>query len=294
MRLIAALLLLTLQDPKVDLKWKFSKDAQLRWEMAQKLAIESDSFGSEQEITYTLKQTVKSVGDKGAELETTIEALKFKLTGAMGESEYDSSKDKKAPDDPIGGALAVMSGKTYSMTVDASGTVTGIKGFDAIVQKMTEGLDADAEMAKGMIQQLFNDGVQTAMLQMAFVQLPREPVAAGGSWKNEFSLDMPVAGSLKFAIDGKLKAVRKGGDGGEAEIEQDVKVTAGEGAGGMLELKGSKGTRKAVFHIEQGQLKSSALDVELQLKMADSELPLKIEMKMKPLPANVASKDDKK
>ena len=94
---LAIAVALLLQDPKVELKWKFAKDAQLRWEMSQRITVESDAFNSDQQITYTLKQTVKELSDKGeATLETTIEALKFNKTAdaenAKRQAEYERRK----------------------------------------------------------------------------------------------------------------------------------------------------------------------------------------------------------
>jgi len=287
---LAALVFVMAPQDKTALKWKFSKDQALRWDMSQKNVIESDAITSDQDFKFVLKQTVKDVSDKGeATIDTTFEVVKFTLSG-FGDSTYDSEKDKKAPDDPIGQALASLLGQTFTMKMDAAGTVTSVKGFDKISDKMVEPLDEGAQMAKNWIRAMYNDDVQKAMMQQAFVQLPAEPVAAGAKWSNDFSTNLPMAGSLDFAVASTLKSVGKEG----AQIESIIKVTAGKGGGGMLEVGESKGTRTCVFDPERGLLTENAMDVQVTLKLGDSEIPLKLVTRMKPLPANVASKDEKK
>ncbi len=277
---VAAALLLTApvvgQDDKVTLKWKFAKDAPVCYEVTQRSQVESDVLSWDMSSEFIFKGSVKDLSEKGeATIELTHDVVKFKITG-FAETEYDSVKDKKAPDDPVGQAVAKMLGTSFVMKITTSGKVTSVTGFDKIQEKMLEVMGDGTEMAQGVVKQVFNDKSQQALLQQAFVQLPDEPVAVGGTWKSSYPMDMGMLGSFTFNNEGTFK----GAKGTDATLENKTTVKSDDG-GSMLELVEGSGKSEGTFDTAAGRLTASKMSVELKMKMGDGEFPVTLTSSLK-------------
>src|SRR6187401_2421526 len=103
MNLLGTALLLTLasatQD-KAELRWKWQKGQELVYKSQQKTVLELLGQPIEQQMAYTYSLTVTEVAESGeATIQMKYLAVATKGSGPQGDFDYDSEKDKEAPED---------------------------------------------------------------------------------------------------------------------------------------------------------------------------------------------------
>jgi hypothetical protein len=286
MKLIAALLLLALPaQEKVEVKWKFQTGRELRYRHSQKQTMEFAGTAMEQQTAQTHLWTVKGVDDKGvAALETKVVAVAAKGTGPAGEYDYDSEKDKEAPENPQVAMMAKMVGKTFQMKMTPAGKIVELQGYDKLVDEMLKDLGEDAGPMKEMLKQMLSDDTMKSMMQQMAPMLPEKPVAKGESWKNDFTLKLPMMGGIKFGITSTLADVKDG----EAHIAQDWTIELkADGAdpnsplGGAVQIKDSKAKAAIVFSLERGCFVSQKMTMQMVMAAGGQEIPIKTEGELK-------------
>ena len=135
MKTLCALLLLlvpTAQE-KVTLRWKWEKGRELLYRNTQIQSMEVGGAAMEQESAMTYSMTVQEVDEKGvATLLVKYEAMAAKGSGLM-EFEWDSEKDKDAPQEPQIKTMAKLLGQTFTMKMEPTGKVVHVAGFEKIM-----------------------------------------------------------------------------------------------------------------------------------------------------------------
>jgi len=278
-------LLLSAQDEKLELRWKYQKGQELRYKTTQKTATEAAGSSIKQEMSTTFAMKVDEVDEKGlATLTCKYDAVAIKMSGFQ-ELDYDSEKDKEAPDEPMALMMSKLVGQSFVMKMTPSGRVTDVKGFDKILEAMMKaaGEDADQEMARQMMKQMFSDDAFKSMMQQMSPPLPEEKVGKGDTWSNEFTLKMPILGSMKFGIKSKLNDIKEK----NAVIDQDVKIELKADEkdenplAGLIELKDAKGKSSCVFSLERGLFLSQKATMEMTIAAGGQEMPVKTESELR-------------
>jgi hypothetical protein len=273
------------QDGKVEVKWKFEKGRELQYRHVQKQTMEFAGQAMEQENAQTHLWTVKDIDDKGnATIETKCVAVAAKGAGAAGEYEYDSEKDKEAPANPQVAMMAKMVGHSFTMKMTPAGKIVELRGYDKLVDEMLKDLGDDAGPMKEMLKQMMSDDTMKSMMQQMAPMLPEKAVAKGESWKNEFTLKLPMLGGMKFGITSTLADLKDG----EAHIAQDWTIELkGDGEdkdnplGGAVQIKDSKAKATLVFSIERGCFISQKMTMEMKMSAAGQEIPIKTDGELK-------------
>lgn len=275
----AALLLAVLQDGPVQVKWKFEKGRELLYRQSQKQTMELAGTAMEQETSQTSLWTVKEVDDAGqATVETKCVAMSAKGSGAAGEYDYDSEKDKEAPANPQVAMMAKMVGQTFTMKMTPAGKIVELRGYDKLVDQMLKDLGDEAGPMKEMLKQMLSDDTMKSMMQQMAPMLPEKAVSKGDTWKNDFTLKLPMLGGMKFGITSTLTDVK----GGEAHIGQDwtIELKADDAdkenpLGGLVQIKASKAKAAIVFSLERGCFVSQKMSMEMTLSAGGQEIPIK-------------------
>ena len=286
MKLIAAALLLALPaQEKVEVKWKFEKGRELRYRHAQKQTMEIAGTAMEQQTAQTHLWTVKDLDDKGvAAIETKVVAVAAKGAGPGGEYDYDSEKDKEPPQNPQVAMMAKMVGKSFQMKMTPTGKIVELQGYDKLVDDLLKDLGDDAGPMREMLKQMLSDDTMKSMMQQMAPMLPEKPVAKGESWKNDFTLKMPMIGGIKFGITSTLADVKDG----DAHIAQDWTIELKpDGAdkdsplGGAVQIKDSKAKATIIFSLERGCFVSQKMVMQMTMAAGGQEFPIKTEGELK-------------
>jgi hypothetical protein len=282
--LMTAALLLSAQDGKVELKWKFEKGRELTYRQSQKQVMELFGNAMEQETAQTQVWTVKDIGPDGvATIETKCVAVASKATGAM-EFEYDSEKDKELPENPQVKMMAKMVGKTFTLKMTPQGKIVEMKGFDALMEDMLKELGDDAGPMKEMLKQMLSDDTMKSAMQQLAPMLPEKPVGKGDKWSNDFTLKFPMIGGMKFGVGSTLKDVT----GGDAHVEQDwtIELKGGDEdkdnpLAGLIKITDSKGKANIVFSVEKGCFISQKIEMTMNMEANGQQIPIKTTSELK-------------
>ena len=282
--LMTAALLLSTQDGKVELKWKFEKGRELTYKQTQKQSMEFAGTAMEQESSQTQVWTVKDVDADGtATIETKCVAVASKASGAM-EFEYDSEKDKEVPENPQVKMMAKMVGKVFTLKMTPSGKIVEMKGFDALMEEMLKELGEDVGPMKEMLKQMLSDDTMKSAMQQLAPMLPEKPVGKGDAWKNDLTLKFPMIGAMKFGVASTMTDLKDG----EAHIGQTWTIELkGDDAdkdnplGGLVKITDSKGKAAIVFSASKGCFVSQKMTMEMTMDAGGQQIPVKTESEMK-------------
>lgn len=282
--LVMTALLLSAQDGKVDLKWKFEKGRELTYQQTQKQSMEIFGTAMEQETRQTQVWKVKDVAADGtATIETKCVAVASKASGAM-EFEYDSEKDKEVPENPQVKMMAKMVGKVFTLKMTPRGKIVEMKGFDALMEDMLKELGEDAGPMREMLKQMLSDDTMKSAMQQLAPMLPEKAVGKGDTWKDEFTLKFPMIGGMKFGVGSTMTDLA----GGEAKIAQDwtIELKGGEEdkdnpLAGLIKITDSKGKAQIAFSVEKGCFISQKITMDLTMEANGQQIPIKTQSEMK-------------
>jgi hypothetical protein len=283
--LAAALLLISLPaQGKTDLRWKWQKGQELVYKSTQKTMMEFGGQPMDQQMGYTYSMTVTDVADSGeATIQVRYLAVVTKGVGPQGEFDYDSEKDKEAPQEGPAALQARMVGQSFTMKMNPLGRVTDVQGYDKVLDAMMKGAGDEAAPMKAQLKQMFNNDTFKGMMQQMAPPLPEDKVAQGDTWANDFVVKMPMIGGMKFATKAKLSEFKDNA----ATIDQDIQVNM-VGAddkdnplAGLVEIKDGKGKATAVFSVEKGCFVSQKSTMEMKLSFSGNEMPMKSVVELK-------------
>jgi hypothetical protein len=264
---------------KVRLAWKFKEGQTLVFRSAQKNITSFGGQSMEQEQVQTFAFGIKTVDAQGAaDVEMKVTAIAVKASGIQ-EMEWDSEKDKEAPENPQAKMLSRMIGQAFQMKMAPSGKVLEVKGMEKLLETMLKDMGPEAQMAAMQLKQMFSDDAYKGMMQQMAPQLPETPVAKGDTWKSDFTLKIPMMGGLKFAITSRLADFK----GDEAHIEQDISMEMKENAdpdnplAGFMEIKGARGKAASVFSVGRGLFLTQTSSMEMVISANGQEIPVRTE-----------------
>jgi hypothetical protein len=286
------------EGEKVTLEWKFKKGETLRYEMSQVQNIEFSGNEMVHEMVFGMAMEITDVTTDGTgSLKMTYDRIKVKMTGPMMASDYDSEKDKRAPEgDMMGRVFAAFLGKSVTAQLSRKGECLKFEGMgklmDAALKELPEEMQGMAEMFKASM----NDDYAKSMMQMSVGFLPKAPVAKGETWSDSASLSLGMMGKMDMKTKSTLKELRNGGK--EAVVGQDTKFEfkAGEGGPmGPMEVTDSKMKSEMVWLIDRGVMQSTKGTMSMDMNAGGQEMTIssKIEMKLAPKSKDVPSVDPK-
>lgn len=206
-----------------------------------------------QTLGMTLGYRVQSAAASGdMQVCVTYERVRLKMTGAGGAVDYDSSKPGGGALHPAAATLGAMVGTSLEATMSPTGKISDVRGIDAIVRKMLEGLALPEGSQRAMLQQAMDrqmsqDNVRSS-LGATMATFPQQPVNPGDTWEQEASVNVgPV---LKVRHTWTLKERR----GGRAVLGLSSRVLPGEGRAMQV------GATKMTHDIAGGQTGTVTVD----------------------------------
>lgn len=162
-------------------------------------AIEQNVSGMSQNIKTTMggdiaiKITGKS--DNIYSSEVVFESMQFKMEMPMMNMSYDSKDESADPNNPLNKTFDLIVGHTFEMQFDERGSVKGVKGFEAVLDKVTAAFGDNPQSAEMMKQQLagqFSDESMKNMMSNMLIVFPEEKVKVGSKWTTSTMLTKPL------------------------------------------------------------------------------------------------------
>jgi hypothetical protein len=281
--LSAAFLLLAFPQDKVELRWKWQKGLELVYQSSNRTLMQFGGRPIDQQMGYTYSMTVTNLSESGeATILVKYLAVVAKGAGPGGDFAYDSEKDKEPPAEGPAAMQARMIGQSFTMTMNALGRITEVKGYDKVLEAMMKDLGDDAGPMKMQLKQMFNNDIFKGMMQRMAPPLPEGKVGKGDTWTDDFVVKMPMLGGMKFA----MKATLAGVEDGKASIDQDVQIglvgeTNDNPLAGLMEIKDGAVKGTAVFSIEKGCYLSQKSTLDMKIGAGGTEMPMKSILELK-------------
>ena len=273
---------------KVTLAWKLKKGDSHRYEVSQENKTEFGGMEINNEVIFGYVMEVSEVSDKGvATLKLTYDRIKFVMTGMM-DTEYDSDKDKAAPEEGLGKVMAGLVGKSFTMKLSARGEVVSVKGYEDIIAEITKDMGEDDPMLQQMKQQMTDTNVKK-LLQQAFPRLPEKGVSKGDTWED--SSDMGIPGFV--AVTMKNKTTFKEQKGGEVTLDIEGKYEQKDdagGNGGQVQVTDGKLKSAVTWDTEKGIMTGSKGTTTMSAQAGGQEFTTESKTSVKLMP----KKDPKK
>ena len=230
---------------KIDLKLNLQKGQKFGMLMTMDMKVAQSMQGQEMNVsqlmTMGLVSEVLDVNDKEIiSMKTTYETMKGKIESMMGVIEFDSEKPGQDSNNPqaqmIVSMYKAMAGNELVMKMTPKGDVVAIEGFDAMMDKMAEGMGAsDPNMAKAMKEMIKNFMNEDKIKQMnndTMAAFPDGPVGIGDIWYDTMSVD------VGFPMDMDSTYVLKDRKGGVAFLDVISKMDMGDEDSKLIEMNG--------------------------------------------------------
>jgi len=197
--LVAAAAFLVLSGPVVQaaevLRWKFAKGDVLRYEVKQNMKQNVEANGAKIEMlldqTYDLSWTVEDVdSQQNARVALRFERIRFKMSSAALNFEFDSDNAENEPDNPVfkpvAQSMKAMLNVRFSFRVDPLGNLSEMKGLEEL-KKLLPGGAGSQFFSEDSIEQTASQG---------FVRFSPEPIGQGQGWQKRYDLQMPQLGKI--------------------------------------------------------------------------------------------------
>ena len=231
---------------KIDLKLNLQKGQKFGMLITTDQKIAQTMNGQEmkmsQLMTMGLVSEVVDVNDKGIiSIKMTYETMKGKMESQMGIIEFDSTKPQQEDvNNPqaqmVAGMYKAMVGAGLIMKYNPKGEVVGMEGFDAMMDKMVDGMGAsDPNMAKSMkemFRKMMSEDNLEQMNNGTMAAFPDGPVGIGDIWYDTMSLNMG------FPIDMDSTYVLKARKDGVALLDVISKMDMGDEESKLIEMNG--------------------------------------------------------
>lgn len=270
------------------LRWKFEKDQVLRYEFTQKNEIkvkaEGQEFTSKNDLTVTLKWTVKDVTTDGtADIVMLMERVQAIVEAGPQKIQYDSKAEKQdeGATKPFHDIYSVAIGREFKLKLDSRGQVLESK----VPEKLTTALQASpfAAIADGG-SFLSDKGLKNVFAQVVPV-LPEKAVSKGDSWSG--SIELPVQ-PLKLSLTHKDTLADISGDTAKITSVLDTTIKPDPSTPITLEMKSQKGNGTVMLDTKAGRITTSSIlqSINLGLKIMDKSIDqsVTIDAQLKLLP----------
>jgi hypothetical protein len=270
----------------VALRYVWKKGETLRYRVTQQAAVSMTGIPGMGEMTVntTIVQGLKMAADDvaadgTATVRTTFESMKFEMGLPTGNVVYDSAAPSKQAADPItdalGKSLGLLIGESITVVTAPNGSVKSVEGLTRIGEKLKSAMPAGMSGGMGGLDTMFSDESMKSMFQQNFATLPDRAVKAGDTWKAEFTMNAPPAGTMATSTAYTLKAVDSVGGTQVARIAiaMTIKPTGGPvatdaGIPMTIKLGDASGEGEMAMDVKLGRLQKTVVRTTQPMTMS--------------------------
>ncbi len=261
---------------KFALKWKFSKDQSVKYEISAETSSNIENQGSTitemKNMTSNVALKCAEVKDKLMSLEMKYDRIRFNQFSSLFPNpiRFDSNKKEDITRTKYDVALLpyatiVKKDRSFTFNLNGAGKVTDVKGYDTLINDIYKELnDPIYAKTKEKILETFSNKVMQTTLDALFGILPETPMSIGMSWEKAYTTKILYVGEVKVTSKFTLEKVYKEEGKLYASIKLDSKaetVKSDEKESEIIEGFKVKGTLKNsqlsgtfVFNVTDGNI----------------------------------------
>ena len=287
------------------LRWGFQAGDTWQYRLTQNSSTQSEpirdpdsgqlvgpSMQQSQTQTATIEAAVRQVEANGnATVDWTYTRMQMSTEGMPGTSfNWDSDDPDSSvagtPLGPMAAQLGAMIGQPLTVVMTPLGQVLEMRGIDALLATMLEGLDpAIASMMEEQLGQMFGEDQIASQFLGGLGTMPEGPVVPGDSWTIRSELPMPIFGGSMISetrntvtgfesrSDERVVLIRH-----EGTVELD---SSGLGAGlpFTITMDDASVSGSTTFSIDRGLILSSSNTTEQSLTMSMAAAGMRQQMR---------------
>jgi hypothetical protein len=243
--------------PALELKVSLEKGQEFKQVMTIDQTIEQTMMNQTQTVqqkhVLEATQRVESVDEAGVATVTYIyDAIAIEQTTPMGAMKY-SSRAEGEQTHPGAAVYSAVVGSEVTMKIHPDGSVTGVTGTDALVEKVSATIDMPEgpmrEQALAGIKEQFGPERIAETQQQFLDYVPGKPVAEGDTWTSETTSDTGM--TLLITTEYTLESA----GAGEAVLDASGTIATPEGGftqqAGPLTMTGEmSGTQEGTLTVD--------------------------------------------
>lgn len=260
----------------VRLEWKFREGHIVRYQVTVHATSDIVGLAFDPKVILALRMQPTFVGGGGR---MTLELFCERVRVENGGRTYDSAGDEGLPAEPLSRGLALLCGRTVTMTMDRSGRVLRVEGADRIAEQVAKEAGGTDFLGRLLIRMLTNERMK-GLLQQVFPGLPRSPLREGDRWSYETRERVPVLGRLAILGKAHLKSIRA--ERREAVLVQDLELKPVPEPGGrdpvrmLLRPDRGTGSTEIVWSIGEGRLRISRSETRIRVNTAGRKCSVRL------------------
>jgi hypothetical protein len=260
---------------KVTLAWKFKKDEpfyqKMTTETKQTMKVMNNDVNQTQKQTFYFKWTPRAQDGDTWKIDQEILGVQMDIDIGGSPIKYDStSTSANNTSNPLSEFFKALVGSKFTLTLDTKTLkVTKVEGRDEFLKKLV----AANQQMKPLLDQILSENALKEMAEPTFAVVDTKPVAKGGDWTKETTLDMGPIGKYtnkytytfegteekskldKIKVDTKLTYTPPGDQAGVGGLPFKIK---------SADLKSTDAKGTVYFDNKKGRVEKSDMSLDLK------------------------------
>ncbi|MBL7766013.1 MAG: hypothetical protein JNJ58_07975 [Chitinophagaceae bacterium] len=249
----------------VTLRLNFKQGEKFHYDMTTVQNITQTMMGKDmsvkQEMGFGFNYEVKSAEKEMYQVMVTYDRIRMKQDNPMMQVNFDTDDPATMKDGKFT-ALADLKGKSFTLTLNHYGDVTGISGLESLSNSLGQSGMSDTSMMN--------------MMEMSFKIYPEKAMKVGDTWKKDMTNDLGGMLKMKIANEYELLSVKDG----MAEIGVKSVITSEPGAAKQEMEMTLNGTQNGSMKVDvtTGMMLNSNFKQDITGKASTQgmEIPMKI------------------
>lgn len=243
-------------------------------------------ISTDQKMGFGFSFKITKVEPDGAmTADARYESILFKVKGAAGAVEYDSTKPP-AEIPPAARGFAALVGEGFSLTFTSTGHVTAVSGINKMIDKVFRDVGVAEKATKDALKAQMGDKAMKEMMEKMMAIYPDKPVGVGDVWRK----DVAMGGMIGMNVANTYKLTRR--KEGVTTLTVSSKITPNADnkpldVGGMKISSKLRGSQKGTMQIDErtGWIRQSKVvqDVSgtMRMQMPNAKQPMEIPIEIK-------------
>ena len=251
-----------------ELRWKFTEGTELVYKLTvySETELPQGMGTSVTDIESTQRWEILEITDNGdATIRLTTDRVRMSMQALTGNFTVDSAEETPASGTPLD-AIAAMAGISYTVVVDATGTLKSLEGLEEMREKLLQAMP-DPSMA-AILDPMLTDDTLRSQWQQGIYAMPEEAVSVGTTWNRSFTVPVPMFGNMTTDSQYEVEAI----DDGVAVIASTGTMSIGESGDSQspmpMQFNHMDMIGSARFDIGRGLLLRSENTMTMEMSMA--------------------------
>ena len=208
----------------IELRWKFTEGTELVYRLSvhNEMELPQGMGTSVTNLETTQRWEIIEIADNGdATIRLTTDRVRLSMQSPMANMTVDSAAETPPSGTPLD-AIAAMAGTSYTVVIDATGTLKSLEGLEEMRETLRQAM-RDPSIAE-ILDSMLTDDALRSQWQQGIYAMPEEAVSVGTTWNRSFTVPVAMLGNMTTDSRYEVEAI----DDGIAVIGSTGTMSIGE------------------------------------------------------------------